>query len=61
MCFENIKLKHPITILIHACALISYWAGLYGSELQDKIMEGVKILLACAHKVLMQHSSSPAR
>ncbi|KAG2638230.1 uncharacterized protein LOC120658616 [Panicum virgatum] len=28
--------------------------GLYGSEIQDKIVEGAKILLACAHRVLAQ-------
>ncbi|PAN21233.1 hypothetical protein PAHAL_3G451600 [Panicum hallii] len=53
-CFENKKLKHPAEIIIHACALMSYWAGLYGAEMQSKIMEGVKVLLACAHKVLAQ-------
>ena len=41
-------------IIIHDCALISYWAGLYSSELQDKIMEGTKILLVRARRVLMQ-------
>lgn len=53
-CFENKKLKHPAEIVIHICALLSYWAGLYGSEIQDKIVEGAKILLACAHRVLAQ-------
>ena len=38
-CFENKLLRNPIDILIYACALMSYWAGLYGSDMQNKIMD----------------------
>jgi len=29
-----------------------YWAGLYPPELQGKILEGVKTLLACVHRAV---------
>ena len=46
--------KHPTDIIIYACALMSYWAGLYGADMQSKILEGVKILVSCVHKVMAQ-------
>ena len=36
---------------------MTYWAGLYNSELQGSLMVGVKALLACAHRVLAQQPS----
>jgi len=54
VCFENNKLKHPAKIIIHACAFLSSWAGLYGADLRNKILEGGKVLLSCAYKVLAQ-------
>jgi hypothetical protein len=53
-CFDNKHLKHPAEIIIHACSFISYWSGLYGADLQSKILEGGKVLLACAYKVVAQ-------
>ena len=53
-CFEHKQLKHPTDIIIYACALLKYWAGLYGSDMQGKILEGVKILISCVHKVMAQ-------
>ena len=55
-CFENKALKHPTDIIIYACALMSYWAGLYGPEMHGKILEGVKTLLSCVHR-----ASAPPR
>ena len=51
-CFENKRLKNPAEILSYACVLMSYWAGLYSSETQGKILEGVQALLACAHRMM---------
>ena len=59
-CFENKKLRNPAEILSYACALMTFWAGLYGMEMQGKIMDGVKLLLSCASKMMaQQHRSSP--
>ena len=44
----------PTDILLYACALMSYWAGLYGVEMHGKIMEGMKILISCVHKMMAQ-------
>jgi hypothetical protein len=38
---------------------MSYWAGLYSSDMQNKIMDGVKLLLSCAHRVLVQQQRPP--
>ena len=37
---------------------MTYWAGLYKEELQGGLVEGVKDLLACAHRVLAQQARS---
>ena len=47
-------LKHPNGIILYTCALMTYWAGLYGADMQGKILEGVKILVSCVHKVMAQ-------
>ena len=40
---------------------MSYWAGLYGAEMQGKIVEGVKLLLSCASRMMaqQQHPNPP--
>ena len=48
-CFDNKLLRSPTEIITYACALMSYWSGLYGPEMQGKILEGVKTLLSCVH------------
>jgi hypothetical protein len=58
-CFENKQLRNSSDILIYVGALLTYWAGLYGSEMQGKILEGVKILVSCVHKVMVQQRRSP--
>ena len=50
--FENKLPRHPSEILVHACSFMMYWAGLYNSEFQGRVLEVVKTLLACAHRVL---------
>ena len=39
-------IKNPLEILIHVCSFLTYWTGLYNSEMQGKILEGVKILIS---------------
>ena len=51
-CFDKKIIKNPAEILIHACALIEFWANLYNPELQGALIDGVKIILSCAHRVL---------
>ncbi|PUZ49950.1 hypothetical protein GQ55_6G020400 [Panicum hallii var. hallii] len=55
-CFDKKIIKNPAEIIIHACALMSYWAGLDNSDFQVKLMDGVKVMLACAHRVLARQA-----
>ena len=60
--FEGKIIRHPSEILIHACSFMSYWAGLYNAELQGRVLDGVKALLACAHRALaLQNRAAPPR
>ena len=47
-CFDNKIIRNPAQIVIHACALMVFWAGLYTPELQDQLAVGVKFILSCA-------------
>ena len=59
-CFDSKTIKHPAEIIYHVCSFMSYWAGLYPPEMQGKILEGVKALLACVHRaVAVQLDSVP--
>jgi len=59
-CFDSKLIKHPVEIIHHACSFMSYWSGLYPPEMQGKILEGVKALLACVHRaVAVQPSNVP--
>ena len=42
--------------MIHVCALMVFWGGLYTPELQDQLAVGVKFILSCAHRVLAQQT-----
>ena len=59
--FRKQKAENPAEILSYACALMTYWSGLYGTEMQGKIMDGVKLLLSCASRMTaqQQHSAPP--
>ena len=58
-CFDNKMLRNPTEIMIYACALMSFWAGLYDAEMHGKILEGVKILLSCVQWVTTQQRLQP--
>jgi hypothetical protein len=60
-CFDKKLIKHPTEIIFHACSFMTYWARLYNSELQGKLMDGVKTLLACAHRVLAHQAGNNPR
>jgi len=52
-------IKSPIDILIQACAFMKHWAGLYKAEFLEKLLEGVQMLLSCAHRVMQQGPVAP--
>jgi len=31
---------------------MTFWSGLYGAEMQGKILDGVKLLLSCASRMM---------
>ena len=47
-------------ILTYVCSLLTYWAGLYNSDMQGKILEGVQALLVCAHKMMASQPGTSA-
>ena len=49
-------IKSPAEIVIHACALMAFWAGLYTPKLQDQLAIGMKFILLCAHRVLARQT-----
>jgi len=51
--------KNPIEILIQACAYMKYWTGLYKTEFQEKLLEGVQMLISCAYRVMQQNRATP--
>lgn len=52
ICFEGKKRCDPVSILCHACALIKYWAGLYGEGDKDLLVAGVETMLKIAIQLL---------
>ena len=58
VCFDKKIIKSPLEIITLVCSFLTYWAGLYNTETQGKILEGVQALLACAHK-MMVHQPTP--
>ena len=59
--FDAKLIRHPAEILLHSYAFMNYWAGLYTSDFQGRLLDGVKTLLACAHKVLAQQAGGATR
>jgi hypothetical protein len=53
-CFDKKTIKHPAEIVMLACALMKYWAGLYKTEVQEQLVEGADIMLAIACKLLAE-------
>jgi hypothetical protein len=52
LCFEGKLILNPISIVCHACALMSYWAGLYAGMDREALEEGVNTMLRIATGLL---------
>lgn len=58
VCFEGKKLNNPAEIMCHACALITFWAGLYKEEDKKVLIEGADTMLKIALKILSKKSEA---
>jgi len=56
ICFENKVILNPISIICHACALMSYWAGLYEGMDKEAREDGVTTMLRIATDLLNKRS-----
>ena len=45
-------LLNPVSIVCHACALMSYWAGLYAGMDREALEEGINTMLRIATGLL---------
>jgi hypothetical protein len=54
--FDKKVIRHPAEIVLHACSLLSYWAGLFTLERQEDVAAGVEVALSVAHKLLVQQN-----
>jgi hypothetical protein len=52
-------IKHPAEIIVHAYAFMSHWAGLFSADFVGGITDGVKVMLALAHKILAHQRRGP--
>ena len=48
VCFEGKAIRHPVSIVCYACALMSYWAGLFEGEDRKALEDGVDTMLQIA-------------
>lgn len=58
-CFERKLIKHPAEILLHACAFLNFWTGLFKQDVQEQLAKGVKVLLSTACRILASQQASP--
>jgi hypothetical protein len=56
--FDGRRIKHRAEIFIHACAFMSYWAGLQAEEGQAQVVAGVETMLKIAYKLLADQARS---
>jgi hypothetical protein len=52
-------IKHPAEIIMHACAFLLYWAGVFKPDFTCGVTEGIKVLLAIAQRILAQQRIAP--
>ena len=45
LCFEGKLILNPISIVCHACTLMSYWAGLYAGMDREALEEGINTIM----------------
>lgn len=51
-CFEGKTIQSPISIICHACALISYWEGLFLEGDKELLIAGANQMLKIALELL---------
>jgi hypothetical protein len=52
--FDKKVIKHPAKIIVHACAFMSHWEGLFNADFATRIADGVKVMLVLSHKILAE-------
>lgn len=52
MLFENKYICNPISIVCHACALMSYWAGVYSEGEKEALIAGVNTMMEITLKLV---------
>ena len=52
LCFEGKLILNPISIVCHACTIMSYWAGLYAGMDREALEEGINTMLRIATGLL---------
>lgn len=52
ICFEDKKIHDPISVVCYACALMKYWAGLYGEADKEALIAGGDSMLKIAIQLL---------
>jgi hypothetical protein len=57
--FDKKWVKHPVEIVIYACSLMLYWAGLFGASMKTQMEEGVGTMLKIAYKLLARSRQVP--
>jgi hypothetical protein len=55
ICFEGKKLRNPIEIVCHACALIKFWAGLQKEVDKEALIQGVETMFKIAAQLLSEN------
>jgi hypothetical protein len=58
-CFEHKPIRHLAEIVIHACALMKHWTGLYKKEFQAQMTVSIGVLLATASRLLAGQRGRP--
>jgi hypothetical protein len=53
-CFEGRKIKNPAEIICYACALMTYWAGLFPEMDKEELQAGVTTMLQIATKLILK-------
>jgi len=60
-CLEGKLIQNPISIICHACALISSWAGLFLEDDKEMLVAGANTMLQIALKLLNKKQKPAGR
>jgi len=58
MCFKDKSVQDPAYIVCYACALMSYWAGLYLNDDKEALVAGVNTMLKIAMQLTKKKQKS---